>query len=92
MPAPDSSLVKAWCRIDDQFDEILPMMIESATLLASHATGHDYAAEEMPTPVQQWVAANVAHWIENPAAASDRSPILPGLLDPFRTYQWTPAA
>lgn len=93
MAAPDSDLVKVWCRIDGtEFDDILPMMIASATALASHETGVDYTIEPMPESVQQWVAANVAYWTENPNAANDKtsdpSPFLACLLDPYRTFAW----
>lgn len=93
MPAPDTALVKAWCRIDgNEFDSILPLMIDSATAIASHETGVDYTVEAMPDAVQQWVSANVSYWIENPNAANDKkadpSPFLSSLLDPYRTYTW----
>lgn len=95
MAAPDLSLVKAWCRIDGtEFDAILPTMIASAASLASHETGVDYTTATMPEAVQQWVCANVSYWINNSDAASDKradpSPFLAGLLDPYRTFNWTP--
>lgn len=91
MAAPDTALVKTWCRIDgSEFDSILPMMIASATAIAGYETGVDYTVESMPESVQQWVAANVAYWIDHPNAANDKtsdpSPFLAGLLDPHRTY------
>lgn len=92
MPAPDLQFVMDWCRVDsgNGFDSILPTLIQSATLLASHETGRDYTAEEMPEPVQAWVAAQCAYWINNPEAGSDKkvmpSPFHAGLLDPYRTY------
>ena len=97
MPAPDLVLVKTWCRIDGaEFDAIMPTMIASATSLASHECGVDYATEAMPEAVQQWCAAQVAYWINNPEAATEKaltqSPFISGLLDPFRQYNWTPAA
>jgi len=93
--APDNALVKTWCRIDGtEYDAILPTMISSATAMASHETGVDYLTVAMPAAVQQWVCAQVSYWIDNPAAASERksdpSPFLAGLLDPYRTYNWTP--
>lgn len=91
MAAPDTALVKTWCRIDgDEVDAILPTMIASATALASHECGVDYTTVAMPEAVQQWVAANVSYWFDFPAAASDKkvdpSPFLARLLDPYRTY------
>lgn len=91
MAAPETALIKTWCRIDgDEFDAILPTMITSATALASHETGVDYSSETMPASVQQWVAANVSYWIRNPDAASsgkvDPAPFLCALLDPHRLY------
>lgn len=90
MAAPETNFIKTWCRIGSEFDAILPMMITSATTLAGNETGVDYQVEDMPEPVQQWVAANVSYWINNPDAATDKksdpSPFLAGLLDPFRTY------
>lgn len=91
MPAPDINLVKSWARIDgNEFDGVLPTMIASATAVASHEVGVDYSLEEMPESVQAWCAAQVAHWLENPAAAvekaSDKNPFLNGLLDPYRVY------
>lgn len=91
MAAPEIDVVKAWCRIDGaEFDAILPTMIDAATALAGHETGVDYATVEMPKSVQQWVAANVSHWLSNPNAADERkvdpSPFLSGLLDPHRLY------
>jgi len=91
MPAPETDLIKRWARIDgSEFDGLLPMMIETATALAGHETGVDYAAQEMPKPVQQWCAAQVSYWVNNPDAGAEKkvevSPFLSGLLDPFRTY------
>lgn len=91
MPAPALQVVKDWCRIDGtEFDAFLPALIDSATILASHQTGTDYTVEAMPAPVQTWVFAQCAHWIDQPAAATERamvkSPFLDGLLDPFRSY------
>lgn len=91
MPAPDIQVIKDWCRIsDDAFDGILPGLIATATVLAGHETGHDYTTEAMPAPVQTWVAAQCAYWIDQPAAATERamvkSTFLDGLLDPYRTY------
>ena len=87
----DTAFVKAWCRIDgEQFDAILPTLIETATKLAIHETGTDYTVEAMPEPVQAWIAAQCAYWITNPQAGSDKrimaSPYHLGLLDPYRTY------
>jgi len=92
--APSTSLVKTWCRIDGtEYDSLLPVMIAAATALASHETGVDYTTTTMPDAVQQWVAANVSYWINNPDAASakraDPAPMLASLLDPYRTYQFT---
>lgn len=92
MPAPDINLIKIWARIDGtEFDALLPTMIASATVVASHETGVDYTVEAMPEAVQQWCAANVSYWINHPEAASERradpSPFLAGLLDPYRTYR-----
>lgn len=89
MAQPSMELVKHMARIDDtRFDVVLPTLIESATALASHEIGVDYQAEVMPAPVQQWVAAHVSFWINNPDAAAERkcepSPFLEGLLDPYR--------
>lgn len=91
MPAPSADIVKTWCRIGDEFDSLLPMMIKAATRLAGHQTGRGtdyYLAADMPEEVQQWVAANVAYWIENPEAASKESPspFLDGLLQTERVY------
>lgn len=91
MPAPDINLVTAWARIDgDLYAAVLPTMIDSATALASHETGVDYTVEEMPKAVQQWVAAMVSFWVNNPDAASDQrlepSPFLARQLDPYRKY------
>lgn len=93
----DTEFVKAWCRIDGaEFDGVLPTMTASAIALASHETGKDYSTEVMPEPVKAWCAAQVAHWIANPEASTARtlspSPFLNGLLDPYRSFAWTPAA
>lgn len=96
MPTPDLATVKAWCRIDGaQFDELLPMLIDSATLLAGHEVGlgeaHYFSPSvQLPTPVLHWICAQVAHWINNPEAASEkdlkRNPFLDRLLDPYRSW------
>ena len=91
MALPDLQVVKDWCRItDDAFDNTLPTLIEAAAALAGHETGKDYTTAPMPAPVQTWCAAQVAYWIDQPAAATERpmvkSPLLDGLLDPYRTY------
>jgi len=98
MPAPDTALVKTWCRIDGaEFDSILPTMIAEAASRASHETGVDYSTVAMPSGVQMWCAAQVAHWLANPAAtieqhASQVNPFLSGLLDPHRTFGMESAA
>ena len=94
MPAPTTALVKTWCRIDGtEFDTVLPTMINAATALAGNEIGVDYTTQTMPEPVQQWVAAHVAYWLDNPRAAAEKalspSPFLGGLLDPYRTQPWT---
>lgn len=91
MAAPSSDLIKAWCRIDgSDFDAVLSTMISTAVAIASHETGVDYVADEMPEAVQQWCAAQVAFWIESPSAATERqmfrSPYVDRLLDPYRVY------
>lgn len=91
MAAPETALIKTWARIDGtEFDSILPLMIASATALASHETGVDYTVATMPESVQQWCAATIAYWVNNPDAANERrpdpSPFLSGLLDPYRLY------
>lgn len=96
MPAPGIEVVKVWCRIDgDAFDALLPTQIDSATRLAGHETGRGEAyylddAVALPTPVLHWVCAQVAHWINNPEAASEkdlkRNPFLDRLLDPYRSW------
>lgn len=91
MAAPDTSFIKAWCRIDgSEFDVILPAMIADATARASHETGVDYASVDMPESVKIWCAAQVAHWIATPGAATEkahqRNLFLDGLLDPHRLY------
>ena len=95
MAAPDLSLVKAWCRIDGaEFDDILPTLIASATAMASHETGVDYTTATMPESVKHWLCAHVKYWLDAPDAAGERemvkSPFLAGLLDPYRTFNWTP--
>lgn len=98
MAAPSSEFIKAWCRIDGaEFDLILPAMIASATACASHETGNDYVTVDMPEPVKIWCAAQVAHWIATPEAAStggnpQKNLFLDGLLDPFRKYSMEVAA
>lgn len=98
MAAPSSDFIKAWCRIDgDRFDLILPAMIASATACASHETGHDYVTDDMPESVQIWCAAQVAHWIATPEAAStggnpQKNLFLDGLLWPHRKYGMEVAA
>lgn len=94
MAAPDTDLVKLWCRIDGtEFDGLLPTMIAGVTALASHETGVDYTAEDMPEAVQQWCCAQISYWINNPDAAGSKemkaSPFLMHLLDPYRSYTWT---
>lgn len=94
MAAPDTSFIKAWCRIDgSEFDVILPAMIADATARASHETGVDYASVDMPESVKIWCAAQVAHWIATPEAVvspSGNNPqknlFLDGLLDPHRLF------
>ena len=89
MAAPSSDFVKFWCRIDGaEFDAILPDLIASGVALASHETGVDYSASEMPQGVKIWVAAHVAIWIKSPEAAKDADPAphLSHLLDPHRLY------
>lgn len=92
----DVNLVKSWARIDgEQFDAVLPMMIASAVALASHETGVDYTQVDMPPNVQQWCAAQVSYWINNPDAGAEGktnpSPFLGGLLDPDRTFGGEPS-
>lgn len=91
MAAPDTAFIKTWARIDGtEFDAILPTLIDTATTLAGHELGKDYFTLAMPVPVQTWCAAQVAYWIEYPAAATERqmmkAPFIDGLLDPFRSY------
>lgn len=91
MAQPDIQTVKDWCRISGtEFDSILPTLIDTATTLAGHETGKDYFTDAMPAPVQTWCAAQCAHWIDNPAAVTDRqmykSPSIDGLLDPYRVF------
>ena len=96
MPAPDITLVKAFCRVDDEsFDPQLPTLINSATDMASHITGRDYRTEVMPAAVQQWVCANVASALKDVDALTtgmivNTNPLVDRLLDPYRTYQWSP--
>jgi len=91
MPAPDLAFVKDWCRVDSaKADRGLLSLIESATLLASDETGMDYSTEKMPAPVQAWVAAQCAYWINNPEARKERT-VMPSrfhaeVLDPYRDY------
>lgn len=97
MAAPDIALVKLWSRIDGtEFDNLLPTMIASATALASHECGVDYTVEAMPEAVQQWVCAVVGWWLSNPdmpAASRNETPaFLARLLDPCRSFNWTPPA
>lgn len=91
MAAPTTDFIKAWCRIDGvEHDAILPAMIASATAGASHETGYDYAAVDMPESVKIWCAAQVAHWLATPEAAAagqaQKNLFLDGLLDPHRRY------
>lgn len=94
MAAPDISFIKAWCRIDgDEHDAILPTMIADATARASHETGTDYAAVDMPESVKIWCAAQVAHWLAAPEAVvspsgnnPQRNLFLDGLLDTHRKF------
>lgn len=93
MAVPETALIKAWCRIDGtEFDAILPTIISAATAQAGHEVGVDYTTTAMPAAVQQWVAATVSYWINNPDAATTRqmapSPFLDRLLDKARTYPW----
>jgi hypothetical protein len=96
MAVPDTTVVKQWCRIDGtEFDLILPVLIASATKLASHECAVDYTTTTMPDGVKSWVCAQVAFWIANPESGSSNritpSPFLAGLLDPYRSYTWTAA-
>lgn len=95
MAVPDTSYIKQWCRIDGaEFDTILPVLIASATKLASHECATDYTTTTMPDAVKAWVAATVYYWINNPSAGTEKmtpSPFLAGLLDPYRSYTWTTA-
>ena len=91
MAKPDLQVVKDWCRIsDDAFDNVLPVLIDSATALAVHETGIDYFTEYMPPPVETWVSAQCAYWVDQPAAATEarmvKSPFIDGLLDPYRSF------
>lgn len=94
MAAPTVDFIKTWCRVDGaEFDDILPVMIASATASASQETGHDYATEAMPESVQMWCAAQVSHWLSMPDAAvspsgnnQQKNIFLDGLLDPHRLY------
>lgn len=91
MAAPDTSFIKAWCRIDGaEFDIILPAMIADATARAGQETGVNYATVDMPESVKIWCAAQVAHWIASPeaavAGAHQRNLFLDGLLDPHRLF------
>lgn len=91
MAAPTIEFIKTWCRIDgNEFDLLLPAMIASATASASHETGHNYAAVDMPESVKIWCAAQVAHWLATPEAAgtgqAQKNLFLDGLLDPHRLY------
>lgn len=86
-PPLSAALVKRWARIDGtEFDDLLPMMIETATALASHETGVDYSTAAMPAAVQQYVCAHVAYWIDCPDAQGQPAPHLERLLDPYRTW------
>lgn len=88
MAAPDTAIIKQWCRIDgSEFDLVLPVLIAAATALASHETGTDYEVEAMPEAVQQWCAVNIGYWLANPDLLNGSavpSPFLAGLLDPYR--------
>jgi hypothetical protein len=90
MPSPSLDFVKQWARIDGgEFDVLLPVLIDSATATASHETGRSYDVEDMPAPVQQYVAVMVAYWVNNPDAAESKAapnPHLVRLLDPYLTY------
>lgn len=91
MPAPDLALIKSWCGVfGPEYDAQLPIMVAAATRLASHECGVDYVAEPMPENVQQWCAAQVSYWINNPDAAAEKplhkSPFIDGLLDPERRF------
>jgi len=97
MAAPDTAFIKQWARIDGtEFDLILPTLIASATKLASHECATDFTTVAMPEPVKAWCAAQVAFWIANPQSGSENritmSPHLGGLLDPYRSYEWTSEA
>lgn len=96
MPAPDTAVVKTWCRIDGtEFDTILPMLIADATAQAGHQVAQDsayYVANEMPASVLMWCCAQIAHWLETPSAttsgnAPQRNLFLDGLLDPYRQFK-----
>lgn len=85
------AFIKAWCRIDgDQFDDTLPMLVDSALALANHETGRSYPEEDIPSAVRAWVAAQVSYWINNPAAATAGammpSPFHRALIDRYRVF------
>lgn len=91
MALPDTAFIKAWARIDgDEFDAILPTLIDSAAVLANHETGQDFITNDMPAPVRSWCAAQVAYWLSQPEAGTEKkilpSPFHIGLLDPYRTF------
>lgn len=91
MALPDIALIKTMARIDgDEFDAILPTLIESATALASHEVGIDYTVEDMPAAVTHYIASHVSYWLNNTDAAAEKqlhpSPFISHLLDPYRTW------
>lgn len=83
--------LKTWCRVDgNEFDDLMLSLADIAVKLASHETGRDFTIEPLPEPVQAWIAAQVAYWLDNPAASTEKqmlpSPFHRGLLDPYRTW------
>lgn len=91
MAAPTTEFIKAWCRIDgSEFDAILTDLIADATKRAGSETGNDYFTVEMPSSVKIWCGMQVAHWVRNAEATTDRAlyktPYVDGLLDPYRLY------
>lgn len=90
MAAPDTALIKAWCRIDDDaFDAILAPLIAAATAMAQDFTGVDYAVDTMPEAVQMWVCVHVKYWLDNPDDSRDK-PLqnVNMLIQPYRSYAW----